>query len=148
MAAPIYVVVSSDDLTEKHRKEHPGRAPNPIVFETNVIGATFERERDRAADLERSGYGACRVGRVVFEDAPAPAAAQPQGDMAALARIAERNWTLALDATRDLLRQINERGVGHQFDLTKVVEALAGTKPMPAQPPAEPHRETSPEIPF
>ena len=128
---PIFVVVTSDDLNTKYRAEQPsGRKPNQIVMETNAIGSTLQREQAQAAYLARQGYGACRVGRVVFEDAPAPAAPQP-GDMAALARVAEHNWTLAMNAAQDLLRQINERGLGDQFDLTKVVEALAGRKPIP-----------------
>ena len=70
--APIYVVVSTDDLNAKWREralaEDPNRKPNPIVLETNVIGSTLERELSRAAQMEASGYGACRVARLVFED--------------------------------------------------------------------------------
>ncbi len=71
---PIYVVVAGDDLHGKWRdralQEDPQRKPNPIVFETNVEGATLEEAQKRAAQLER-GYGAARVGRVIFEDHPA-----------------------------------------------------------------------------
>lgn len=73
--APIYVVVSSDDLNEKYRAEemarNPGRKPNPIVFECNADGSlTLDQVQQRAAQCERQGYGACRVGRVVFEGEP------------------------------------------------------------------------------
>lgn len=74
-AAPIYVAVAADDLNWKWRDAalaaDPQRQPNPIVFETNVIGATLKKAQARAAELERSGYGAVRVGRVVFDDEPA-----------------------------------------------------------------------------
>ena len=74
-AAPIYVVVSSDDLNADYRAEelarNPDRKPNPIVFECNADGsATLEQTQQRAAQFERNGYGACRVGRVVFEGEP------------------------------------------------------------------------------
>jgi hypothetical protein len=73
--APIYVAVASDDLNGKWREfalaADPQRQPNPIVFETNVNGATLEKAQARAAELERSGYGTVRVGRVVFDDEPA-----------------------------------------------------------------------------
>lgn len=68
----IWVVVASDDLIPRYRDrpENAGRAPNPIVFETNVKGATKEAAQQRAARAERQGYGACRIARLVFEDAP------------------------------------------------------------------------------
>lgn len=70
--APIYVVVAGDDLhpywLTRKLAEDPNRKPNPIVFETNVIGSTLQRERERAAQAERQGYGSCRVARLVFED--------------------------------------------------------------------------------
>jgi hypothetical protein len=74
-AAPIYVVVSSDDLNAKYRAEelarNPDRKPNPIVFECNADGSlTLEQVQQRAAQCESQGYGACRVGRVVFEGEP------------------------------------------------------------------------------
>lgn len=69
MSAPIYVVVASDDMGP-YRHEHPDRPKNPIVFETNVKGATLEVAKARCAQLEASGYGPCRIGRVVFEDEP------------------------------------------------------------------------------
>ena len=72
--APIYVVVAADDLNSKYLAEelarNPDRKPNPIVFECNTIGATLERAKQQAARLERNGYGAARIGRVVFEDEP------------------------------------------------------------------------------
>ena len=72
MDAPIYVVVSADDLNRKYRdralKDDPGRLPNPIVWETNVNGATREAAQKLAGDRERGGYQGCRIGRVVFED--------------------------------------------------------------------------------
>ena len=75
--SPIYVVVASDDLDVKYREralqDDPNRKPNPIVFETNVNGATLECTQARAASLERQ-YGPCRVARLVFEDSPAFAA--------------------------------------------------------------------------
>ena len=50
MDAPIYVVVSADDLNRKYRdralKDDPGRLPNPIVWETNVNGATRDSRQD------------------------------------------------------------------------------------------------------
>ncbi len=71
---PIYVVVASDDLNGKWLAqalaENPERQPNPIVFETSVNGATLEVATKQAARLEASGYGPCRVGRVVYEDTP------------------------------------------------------------------------------
>ncbi len=71
---PIYVVVAGDDLHGKWRdralQEDPQRKPNPIVFETNVNGATLEAAQERAAMTEQT-YGAARVGRVIFEDHPA-----------------------------------------------------------------------------
>jgi len=69
---PIYVVVASDDLHDSERdfQPMPLRKPNPIVFETDVDGATLQAAQARAARLER-GYGPCRVGRVIFEDHPA-----------------------------------------------------------------------------
>lgn len=69
MDAPIYVVVASNDRGPyaQHHKDEP---PNPIVFETNVNGATLDDARARAAQGERQGYGACRVARLVFEGQP------------------------------------------------------------------------------
>lgn len=73
-AAPIYVVVASDDLCGKYLAaelaRNPERKPNQIVFETNVTGATLEHAITQAALFESRGYGATRVGRVVFEDEP------------------------------------------------------------------------------
>jgi hypothetical protein len=77
-AAPVYVVVASDDLNRKYLEralqEDRKRKPNPIAFETNVNGATLEAARIRAAYLEQQGYGACRIARLVFEDEPGFAA--------------------------------------------------------------------------
>lgn len=74
MKTPIYVVVAGDGLSGKWREEalarDPHRQPQPIVFETNVNGATLEQAQHNAASAERWGYGPCRVGRVVFEDEP------------------------------------------------------------------------------
>lgn len=71
---PIYVVVAGDDLHGKWRdralQEDPQRKPNPIVFETNVNGATLKEAQKHAARRERE-YGPCRVARLVFEDHPA-----------------------------------------------------------------------------
>lgn len=64
--APIYVVVCQND------KPHPRWGVDesgPIVYEQYTRTATLENARARAAVLEASG--ACRVGRVVFEDEPA-----------------------------------------------------------------------------
>jgi hypothetical protein len=69
MSAPIYVVVASDDMGP-YRQECPDEPRNPIVFETNVNGATLEAAQARCAQLEACGYGPCRIGRVVFEDEP------------------------------------------------------------------------------
>ena len=69
MSAPIYVAVFSDDMGP-YRHEHPDRAKNPIVVETNVNGATLEAAQARCAQAERQGYGPCRVARLVFEDEP------------------------------------------------------------------------------
>ena len=65
MAAPIYVVVSQND------KAHPRWGVDkdgPIVHES-YTSMTLEQAQARAARMESSG--ACRVGRVVFEDHPA-----------------------------------------------------------------------------
>jgi hypothetical protein len=74
MTSAIYVVVSSDDLCEPYRStelaENPERKPNPIVWETNINNATLEQAQRAAASIE-ARYGACRIGRVVFEDNPA-----------------------------------------------------------------------------
>lgn len=68
--APIYVVLTSHggagyssgrDGTPKH----PGGA---LVMETELGSAsTLDAARERAAAYERC-FGACRIGRVVFED--------------------------------------------------------------------------------
>jgi len=76
---PIYVVVASDDLNTKWREkamaEDPTRKPNPIVFECSADGSVSLSEAQRKAALfEASGYGPCRVGRVVFESEPGFAA--------------------------------------------------------------------------
>ena len=67
MNAPIYVVVMSTGGALTEAEPVNG---GPIVMETDVDGATLQRAQDRAAMLERR-YGACRIGRVVFEDNPA-----------------------------------------------------------------------------
>lgn len=65
-AAPIYVVVvaTGGALTRQHPVDG-----GPIVFETEVDGATLQHAQERAAQLERR-YGPCRIGRVIFEDEP------------------------------------------------------------------------------
>ena len=72
MSTSIYVVFSSDDLNGKYldsaMKEDPDRKSNPIVWEINVNGATLEAAQAHAAKIERQGYGACRIARLVFED--------------------------------------------------------------------------------
>ena len=74
-AKPIYVIVASDDLNsnlrEKALAENPDRKPSPMVFECNADGSvSLADAQKRAAQFEASGYGPCRVGRVVFEDEP------------------------------------------------------------------------------
>lgn len=69
MNAPIYVVVASTGgegfSSGRGGPAHPG---GPLVMETEVgAGSTLEKARERAALFERR-FGACRVGRVVFED--------------------------------------------------------------------------------
>jgi hypothetical protein len=64
-AAPIYVVVCQND------KSHPRWGVDedgPLVHEQYTRTATLEAMQLRAAALEI--YGACRVGRVVFEGEP------------------------------------------------------------------------------
>lgn len=64
-AAPIYVVVCQND------KEHPrwGRDPNGPIVHESYTSMTLEQAQARAAAFE--GSGACRIGRVIFEDHPA-----------------------------------------------------------------------------
>lgn len=64
-AAPIYVVVASTGGARQPGYPNGG----PIVMETEVDLASLEAANVRAAYLERH-YGACRVGRVVFEGEP------------------------------------------------------------------------------
>jgi hypothetical protein len=71
MDKPIFVVVASYGGPPGCTKED-GTRYGPIVMETDVDEATLEVAQDRAAALERGGYGACRVGRVVFDDVPQP----------------------------------------------------------------------------
>lgn len=69
--APIYVVLTSHGGAGfssgwDGTPEHPG---GPLVLETEIGAAsTLEAARERAARCERRS-GACRIGRVVFEDA-------------------------------------------------------------------------------
>lgn len=70
-AAPIYVVVTSTGgagYSGGHdgSPAHPG---GPLVMETEVDGATLQHAQERAAMYERR-FGACRIGRVIFEDEP------------------------------------------------------------------------------
>jgi hypothetical protein len=78
-AAPIYVVVCQND------KEHPrfGKdSAGPIVHES-YTSMTLEQAQARCGTMER--WGACRVGRVVFDtqpttpDEPRAQAASPLG---------------------------------------------------------------------
>lgn len=65
MAAPIYVVVCQND------KPHPtfGIDKNgAIIHETYINDTDLATAHQRAAMFER--WGACRIGRVVFEDEP------------------------------------------------------------------------------
>jgi hypothetical protein len=66
MDDPIYVVVASYGAPAHFTKEDGSRY-GPIVFETNVDGATREAAQSRAADVERQGYGPARIARLVFE---------------------------------------------------------------------------------
>jgi hypothetical protein len=66
MSAPIYVVVTTKGGMARKGNEQGG----PIVMGTEVDGSTLEQAQHQAARLERS-FGACRVGRIVFEDEPA-----------------------------------------------------------------------------
>ena len=70
--APIYVVLTStggEGYSSGHdgSPKHPG---GPLVMETEVgQGSTLQMAQERAAMFERR-FGACRIGRVVFEDEP------------------------------------------------------------------------------
>ena len=64
-AAPIFVVVASTGGAPRGDNPRGG----PIVMETEADGATLAQAQHRAAMLERR-FGACRVGRVVFEGEP------------------------------------------------------------------------------
>lgn len=67
-AAPIYVVVSANDKAHPRWGIDPGGA---IVHEVYVKDATLEAARQRVATFEANG--ACRIGRVVFDEPPQPA---------------------------------------------------------------------------
>ena len=72
MDAPIYVVLSSTGGAgfSSGRDGEPKNPGGPIVHETDVgAGSTIDKARERAGMLERR-FGACRIGRVVFEDEP------------------------------------------------------------------------------
>lgn len=64
-AAPIYVVVCQND------KEYFGwgRDVNGFIVHESYTSMTLEQAQARAAAFEN--YGACRIGRVIFEDHPA-----------------------------------------------------------------------------
>lgn len=65
MDGPVYVVVCAND------KPHPQWGIDmggPIVHEVYIRDTTLEAARERAARFEE--HGACRIGRVVFEDEP------------------------------------------------------------------------------
>lgn len=63
----IYVVVMSTGGALTPENPVDG---GPIVMETDLGNATLAHAQRAAARLERK-YGACRIGRVVFEDHPA-----------------------------------------------------------------------------
>ena len=71
-ASPIYFVISStggEGFSSGHdgSPKHPG---GPIVMETEIgVGCTLDKARERAAMMERR-WGACRIGRVIFEAHP------------------------------------------------------------------------------
>lgn len=69
MGAPIYVVVCAYGAPPDCTRPD-GTRYGPIVMETDIETTTQAVAQARAADMERRGYGACRVGRVVFEDEP------------------------------------------------------------------------------
>lgn len=62
-----YVVVSSHSLRGHDRLEHPER-DEVLAWETPLTSATREAAQQRAAEIERHGYGPCRIARLVFED--------------------------------------------------------------------------------
>lgn len=62
----IWVVVARHGAPDTYRQPD-GSLYGPIVFETNVEGATRQDAAQRAAQAERNGYGACRIARLVFE---------------------------------------------------------------------------------
>lgn len=64
-AAPIYVVVCANDKPHPQYGIDPGGA---IVHEVYAKEATLQEAQRRAAMFEAGG--ACRIGRVVFEDEP------------------------------------------------------------------------------
>lgn len=65
----IWVAVASYGAPET-MKRPDGSRYGPIVLETDVDGATREQALARAAQLERQGYGASRIARLVFDEAP------------------------------------------------------------------------------
>lgn len=71
--APIYVVVTSTGGEGfsggfDGGQKHPG---GPLVVETEVgTWSTLDKARERAAAFERRFGGACRIGRLIFEDHP------------------------------------------------------------------------------
>ena len=71
-AAPIYVVVTSTGGVgySSGHDGSPKQPGGPLVMETEVGGDTsLEKACERAAMFERR-FGACRIGRVIFEDEP------------------------------------------------------------------------------
>lgn len=62
--APIYVVVCQND------KEHPkfGRDPGGVLVLESYASMTLQQANARCAAMEL--HGACRVGRVIFENEP------------------------------------------------------------------------------
>lgn len=62
-----YVVVSAHALRPVDRAEH-AQSDVELAWETPLPGATREAAQKRAAEIERHGYGPCRIARLVFED--------------------------------------------------------------------------------
>lgn len=70
-AAPdIWVAVASYGAPQTMTKPD-GTRYGSIVMETDVDGATREKALAQAAWLERNGYGASRIARLVFDETPA-----------------------------------------------------------------------------
>jgi hypothetical protein len=68
---PIYVVVCENSKPGLDGAVDDG---GPIVWETYTRDATLHAAQLTAGNVEKHGYGACRVARLVFEDDPGFAA--------------------------------------------------------------------------